>query len=448
MKLSFVVISAALLVSQFFLAQGLFLPWSKIKNDSTDGFLISMKRLDLNRKYEGSDLEKLKNITRQVSLDNRCFEDPEGPISVGFHSYHPYVSFAMGGKSLHLRGMFPSILADTLDYCCQGGMDKVKFAKMLKTPLEAEDRFLSDDVNEYDFTFPVHAPEGTKSFRDHPFIPLVHVPSVVFLAYDGNERTTKTHAIAATILKAWPIMVFILLTATFSGIIIWFLIGVVNGSEEYKLGVLMNAEMKIFPTIYGVTHALLESKIDGAFVDSFTITAHLDTIKSHPIRTERTIEHPVTYGMVLAGNSTRMADCARRYLENYPRKVFQRIADHLKPLKNPSDSISEEVMAAEKLFYEEGAFKLIVYCGVAILGLLFIAGLLYEVLAKKYLQPKRLREENNYQNVELVKQTNPADDQASNPTEGDLEELLQDYKAFHDSWVAKCKRLHGKPYGC
>lgn len=45
-------------------------------------------------------------------------------------------------------------------------------------------------------------------------------------------------------------------------------------------------------------------------------------------------------------------------------------------------------MAAEKLFYEEGAFKLIVYCGVAILGLLFIAGLLYEVLAKKYLQRK------------------------------------------------------------
>lgn len=89
----------------------------------------------------------------------------------------------------------------------------------------------------------------------------------------------------------------------------------------------------VFPTIYGVTHALIESKIDGAFVDSFTITAHLDFIKSHPIRTERTIEHPVTYGMVLAGNSTRMADCARRYLENYPRKVFQRIADHLKPLK-------------------------------------------------------------------------------------------------------------------
>lgn len=47
-------------------------------------------------------------------------------------------------------------------------------------------------------------------------------------------------------------------------------------------------------------------------------------------------------------------------------------------------------MAAEKLFYEEGAFKLIVYCGVAILGLLFIAGLLYEGLVKKYLQRKSI----------------------------------------------------------
>ena len=28
-----------------------------------------------------------------------------------------------------------------------------------------------------------------------------------------------------------------------------------------------------------------------------------------------------------------MEECTRRYVENYPRKVFQRIADHLKPLK-------------------------------------------------------------------------------------------------------------------
>ena len=90
----------------------------------------------------------------------------------------------------------------------------------------------------------------------------------------------------------------------------------------------------VFSKVYDITEALLSSKIDGGFFDNFMITAHLNLIKDHPgLRVERTIEHPVTYGMVLAGNSSQMADCARRYAENYPRKVFQRIAHYLKPLK-------------------------------------------------------------------------------------------------------------------
>ena len=92
--------------------------------------------------------------------------------------------------------------------------------------------------------------------------------------------------------------------------------------------------LAVFPKVYDITAALLKSEIDGAFFDSFMITAYLNLIKDHPgLRVERTIEHPVTYGMVLAGNSSKMEACARRYVENYPRKVFQRIALHLKPLK-------------------------------------------------------------------------------------------------------------------
>ena len=52
--------------------------------------------------------------------------------------------------------------------------------------------------------------------------------------------------------------------------------------------------------------------------------------------------------------------------------------------QNPNDAISQEVKAAEGLFYEEQTFMLIVYCGVAILAALGIAGLLYEYLVKKY----------------------------------------------------------------
>ena len=222
-------ITTVLLLEKSFLVKSVFLPWSKNKNE-TDGFSISKSLLDLTRKSPflktNKELQDLKNKTRQISLDERCFGSDEGPLSFSFHFSHPYASFAPDGKSIHVRGMFPSLLVDTLYYCCQGGAGKVKFARLWAKPLEAEDHFLSDNANDYDFTFPIHAPPGTLSFRDHPFIPLVHVPSVVLLAYDGNERTTKTHAIATTILKAWPIMVFILLTATFSGIIIWFLVSI------------------------------------------------------------------------------------------------------------------------------------------------------------------------------------------------------------------------------
>lgn len=227
MNLSRLVISVVFLLVQPFLVQSVFLPWARSKNDTADGFRISKTLIDLNKQYAkfgSKELQRLKNMTRRTSLDERCFGAENLPISLSFHKNHPYAFFNYDPKGLHIRGMFPSLLAEILNYCCPGGADKVKFAKLLRSPLEAEDHFLSDRVNEYDFTFPIHAPAGTRSFRDHPFIPLVRVPSVVLLVYDGNERTTKTTAIASTILKAWPIMVFILLTATFSGIIIWFLV--------------------------------------------------------------------------------------------------------------------------------------------------------------------------------------------------------------------------------
>lgn len=219
-----IVLVALFLAQQRFFAHCIFVPWFSSKNDS-DGFQIPMSLLEMEK--GGEKLQELKNITRRVSLDARCFsEDSDDmPISFAFHKNLPYAYFHAGiPKHLQIQGMIPGLLSDMLDYCCPGGAKKVQFAKFLKKPADAEDRITSEMVNEYDFTFPIHAPATSRSFRDHPFIPLVRVPSVVFLAYDGNERTSKTHAIATTILKAWPIMVFILLTATFSGIIIWFLV--------------------------------------------------------------------------------------------------------------------------------------------------------------------------------------------------------------------------------
>lgn len=236
------------LVGQPCLVESIFLPWSKSKNDSSDGFRIAQVLLELNKNIPGSpigvNVTWMKNMTSNISVDERCFGENDMPISFAFHKNHPYTSFQNAREHIDVKGMFPSLLSNILDYCCHGGAKKVKFAKLLRTPLEAEDRFQSESVNEYDFTFSIHAPSDAHSFRDYPFIPLVRAPSVVFLAYDGNERTSKTHAIATTIMKAWPIMVFILLTATFSGIIIWFLV-----SSGYYFNITFTPLSQIAPSL-------------------------------------------------------------------------------------------------------------------------------------------------------------------------------------------------------
>ena len=165
---------------------------------------------------------------RDVLVKTTC------PFQLHFIRISPTHFWDSAKRTFTSRACFLLCYQTCLTTVAQAEQKKVRFAKFLRTPLEAEDRFLSENVNEYDFTFPIHAPAGSRSFRDHPFIPLVRVPSVVFLAYDGNERTSKTHAIATTILKAWPIMVFILLSATFSGIIIWFLVSANAGKIFLK----------------------------------------------------------------------------------------------------------------------------------------------------------------------------------------------------------------------
>lgn len=101
--------------------------------------------------------------------------------------------------------------------------------------------------------------------------------------------------------------------------------------------------------------------------------------------------------------------------------------------------------AAEELFYEERTFKLIVYCGLGILAFLSIAGLIYEFGVKKYLLAKQTANENSYHNVEMANRPNSEEPSR----EGEFDELLQDYKSFHDSWVERCKKLQGKPlHGC
>ena len=82
-----------------------------------------------------------------------------------------------------------------------------------------------------------------------------------------------------------------------------------------------------------MTKALLVHEIDGALVDNYVITHSLNLIQDEPIRIERYIDHAITYGVVLASNSSKLETCFRRFLHNHPQEVFEIIAENLVPLK-------------------------------------------------------------------------------------------------------------------
>ena len=50
--------------------------------------------------------------------------------------------------------------------------------------------------------------------------------------------------------------------------------------------------------------------------------------------------------------------------------------------QNPTDEVSLEVQAAEKLFYEEKVFKIVVYTESALLIIALVSGLLWEVCVR------------------------------------------------------------------
>lgn len=82
-----------------------------------------------------------------------------------------------------------------------------------------------------------------------------------------------------------------------------------------------------------MTQALLKNDIDGALVDNYVVTHHVKLIQDDPIRVERYIDHQITYGLVLAQNSSRLEKCIRNFLKNNPQEVFEKIAANLVPLR-------------------------------------------------------------------------------------------------------------------
>ncbi|KAJ7363441.1 hypothetical protein OS493_009595 [Desmophyllum pertusum] len=223
-------------------------------------------------------------------------------------------------------------------------------------------------------------------------------------------------------------------------------LGAMNGSEEYRLGVNLNADVKVFNHVETMIMSLAKGDIDGALVDNYVITHHLDIMQKEPIRIEEHISHAVTYGVVLGHGSSEFEFCARRYIRHHPQDVFEAFARHLTPLKNPTDDVSSQSKAAERLIFQPKSLSVLVYGGLGIVLILSAIGIVWDFACRR----QKITVHNSWkkatkklhvlskQSQERIGKRLALIEKPTRPWNADeLDELITKYQAFHRKWLDK-----------
>lgn len=469
----------------------------------------------------------------RFTVDEKCSRGV--PLSAAWQYYGPYAKPKVVKGKIGVEGIFPHLINKMLHVCCNRATT-VKYGKILGA-IQALERQLDQPKMIYDFTFPVTGRSlGDESFKDIPYVPFVQAPRVALLVHDKTEDS-KTSQLLNTVFKAWPILIFILVAATLSGIIIWLLdrlknpdefprsfingtwegfwwafvtmttvgygdrapksflarifcivwilvgiiiiaiftaivtaslsasiqhhftvhgsvIGAVNGSEELRLGVSLNAELKAYHSIPKMNKDLMSQKLKGSLIDNYVLTYYSDFVKDNDVRIETTFEHAITYGLsVRANESSDMLNCFRRYVRNHPQEVFEIIAKNLEPLKNPTDEVSQEVKASEGLFfYQEGAFKQVLFILLGMLGFLVLVGVGWEFLVNRPRRRHSKKEtESDSAHIALTSAQNSCDChemllshqtiQSIKCKSAKIKKLIQEYEEFYDAWLQRVRAI-------
>ncbi|KAL9956196.1 hypothetical protein ACROYT_G037640 [Oculina patagonica] len=163
-------------------------------------------------------------LAYSVSVDHKCSNGEQ--MTVLWWSQEPYIftpeehdhedehnEAKTGGDLPSLEGMFPVILRQVIRGCCHSNTT-VNYTKIPEGPASL-DKLLAE--NSFDAIMPVGAKVGAETVRRFPFVGVLESPGVAVLI-KGNVSGTQ---LLLSVLQGWPILVFILISATLAGVVIW-----------------------------------------------------------------------------------------------------------------------------------------------------------------------------------------------------------------------------------
>lgn len=134
-------------------------------------------------------------------------------MTVLWWTQEPYIFTPKEHDFPSLEGMFPVTLNKVIKSCCHINTT-VNYTKIPEGPASLDNLLGS---NNFDVIIPVGGNVGAETVRRFPFVGVLESPGVAVLI-KGNVSGTQ---LLLSVLQGWPILVFILISATLAGVIIW-----------------------------------------------------------------------------------------------------------------------------------------------------------------------------------------------------------------------------------
>ena len=161
-------------------------------------------------------------LANMMDVDTKCSSRQQ--ITVIWWSQEPYIYNSEdhanedGHKDEQAKqeflGMFPVILDKIFKRCCNGTLN---YTKTPDGPASLDSLLAK---HQFDLIIPVGAQAGALTVRRKPFAGILESPGVAVLIR-GNVSGTQ---LLLSVLQGWPILVFILISASLAGVVIWLVV--------------------------------------------------------------------------------------------------------------------------------------------------------------------------------------------------------------------------------
>ena len=79
--------------------------------------------------------------------------------------------------------------------------------------------------------------------------------------------------------------------------------------------------------------ALLNKHVEGLLVDTYTMGSRKDLFEKPNLMVSQILDYKTTYGIVMGGDSRKLAHCFYSYHQGYKEEIFRRIRQNVKSIE-------------------------------------------------------------------------------------------------------------------